>query len=463
MACGNCSSGGCGTTPAGCQSNGNCGTGGCNKLDVFDWLAGMQRPGTAETEFVEIRFKNTRKEFFKNSENLSLVVGEMVAVEATTGHDLGMVSLTGELVRFQMRKNNIKENNREIKKIYRKATESDIEKWKEAREMEHDTMIKTRKIVRDLKLHMKISDVEFQGDKNKATFYYIADERVDFRELIKILAEQFRTRVEMRQIGSRQEAGMVGGIGSCGRELCCSSWLTDFRTVSTAAARYQQLSINPMKLAGQCGKLKCCLNYELDSYMDAIKQIPDHRTKLKTKRGMAFHQKTDIFKGMMWFSYEDAPSEFIPMQVDRVKEVMAFNKEGKEVDDLVLFTFREEVKEQEVSFGDVIGQEDLTRFDKKKGEANKPRNRKKGGGKGVTRDQKPGQKPAQKADNRQGKPKAQDNKPKPESKPNLEAKRANPAADAKGDGAPKKKRPNRNFKNRNKGNKPNTGDAPKQP
>lgn len=456
MACGNCSSGGCGTTPAGCQNNGNCGTGGCNKLDVFDWLAGMQRPGAAETEFVEIRFKNTRKEFFKNSDNLSLVVGEMVAVEVTTGHDLGMVSLTGELVKFQMRKNNVKENNRDIKKIYRKATESDIEKWKEAREMEHEAMIKTRKIVRDLKLNMKISDVEFQGDKSKATFYYIADERVDFRELIKILAEQFRIRVEMRQIGSRQEAGMVGGIGSCGRELCCSSWLTDFRTVSTAAARYQQLSINPMKLAGQCGKLKCCLNYELDSYMDAIKQIPDHRTRLKTKRGMAFHQKTDIFKGMMWFSYEDAPSEFIPMQVDRVKEVIAFNKEGKEVDDLVQFTFKQEVKVQEVSFGDVIGQEDLTRFDKKKGEGNKPRNRKKGGGKGGNRDQRPGDKPAQKAENAQAKPKAQVANPKPDTK------QAKPAADENGTGAPKKKRPNRNFKNRNKGNKPNTGDAPKQ-
>lgn len=458
MACGNCSSGGCGTTPAGCQSNGNCGTGGCNKLDVFDWLAGMQRPGASGPEFVEIRFKNTRKEFFKNSENLSLGVGEMVAVEATTGHDLGMVSLTGELVKFQMRKNNVKENNRDIKKIYRKATESDIEKWKEAREMEHEAMIKTRKIVRDLKLNMKISDVEFQGDKNKATFYYIADERVDFRELIKILAEKFRIRVEMRQIGSRQEAGMVGGIGSCGRELCCSSWLTDFRTVSTAAARYQQLSINPMKLAGQCGKLKCCLNYELDSYMDAIKQIPDHRTKLKTKRGMAFHQKTDIFKGMMWFSYEDAPSEFIAMKVDRVKEVIALNKEGKDVQDLVQFTFKEEVKVQEVSFGDVIGQEDLTRFDKKKGEGNKPRNRKKGGGKGGNR----GQKPAQKADNRQAKPKAQDNKPRSEPKPKQEPKQSGQAKDNASGGAPKKKRPNRNNKNRNKGNKPNTGDAPTQ-
>jgi cell fate regulator YaaT (PSP1 superfamily) len=451
MACGNCSSGGCGTTPAGCQNNGNCGTSGCNKLDVFDWLAGMQRPGNAGPEFVEIRFKNTRKEYFKNTEDLTVGVGEMVAVEATTGHDIGMVSLTGELVKFQMRKRGIKEDSREIKKIYRKAHEGDIEKWKEAREMEHETMIRTREIVRELKLNMKISDVEYQGDKNKATFYYIADERVDFRELIKKLADQFRIRVEMRQIGSRQEAGMVGGIGSCGRELCCSSWLTDFRTVSTAAARYQQLSINPMKLAGQCGKLKCCLNYELDSYMDAIKQIPDHRTKLKTKRGMAFHQKTDIFKGMMWFSYEDAPSEFIAMEVDRVKELIALNKEGKDVDDLVKFTFKEELKVQEVSFGDVIGQEDLTRFDKKTESKNRSKNKnRKPGNRNQQGEQKTEQTTGDKPVQKQNPPKK---KPQPQ-----QAKPAEGGAEQTA--APKKKRPNRNFKNKNKGNKPNTGDAP---
>ena len=255
----------------------------------------------------------------------------------------------------------------------------------------------------------------------------------------------------MRQIGSRQEAGMVGGIGSCGRELCCSSWLTDFRTVSTAAARYQQLSINPMKLAGQCGKLKCCLNYELDSYMDAIKQIPDHRTKLKTKRGMAFHQKTDIFKGMMWFSYEDAPSEFIAMEVDRVKEVIALNKEGKDVDDLVKFTFKEEIKVQEVSFGDVIGQEDLTRFDKKKEPKNKSRNKnRKTGNRNQQGEQKTEQTSGDKPVQKQNPPKK---KPQPQ-----QAKPADGAAEQTA--APKKKRPNRNFKNKNKGNKPNTGDAP---
>lgn len=415
MGCSNCGSrGGCGTTPAGCKSNGNCGVSGCNKLEVFDWLVGMQRPNSNETELVEIRFKNTRKEYFKNTENLSLVVGDIVAVEATTGHDIGMVSLTGELVKFQLRKRGLKENSRDIKKVYRKAHEGDIEKWKEAQDMEHTTMIKTRQIVKDLNLNMKISDVEYQGDKNKATFYYIADERVDFRELIKVLADQFKIRVEMRQIGSRQEAGMVGGIGSCGRELCCSSWLTDFRTVSTAAARYQQLSINPMKLAGQCGKLKCCLNYELDSYMDAIKNFPDHRTKLRTKRGMAFHQKSDIFKGMMWFSYEDNPSEFIAMKVDRVREVMALNKDGKDVEDLVGFSYQEEVK-VEVSFGDVVGQEDLTRFDKKKDKRGKSnnRNRNKKGGKPNQGQQKAkqGNQPEKQTGNQA---QAKANQPKPE-------------------------------------------------
>lgn len=455
MACGNCGSGGCGTTPAGCQNNGNCGTSGCNKLDVFDWLAGMQRPGNIGEEFVEVRFKNTRKEFFKNVENLSLVVGEMVAVEATTGHDIGMVSLTGELVKFQMRKHGIKENARDVKKIYRKAHQGDIDKWQEARAMENETMIRTRQIVKDLKLNMKISDVEFQGDKNKATFYYIADERVDFRALIKVLAEQFKIRVEMRQIGSRQEAGMVGGIGSCGRELCCSSWLTDFRTVSTAAARYQQLSINPMKLAGQCGKLKCCLNYELDSYMDAVRHFPDHRTKLKTKRGMAFHQKSDIFKGMMWFSYEDAPSEFIAMEVDRVKEVMAMNQSGKEVDDLVNYSFKEEIVSQEISFGDVIGQEDLTRFDKKKDNNKKPKNRNKNKGNQPNQGQPQQQKTeAKKSD---VKPEQKRQEPRPDQKQGQSQ-----TQQPQGDGAAnpnKKRRPNRNNKNRNKGNKPNQGNA----
>ena len=327
-----------------------------------------------EPQFIEVRFKNTRKEFFRNSDNIEVGVGDTVAVEAVTGFDVGVVSLTGDLVPFQMRKYKIKPDSKEVRKVYRKATEEDIEMWRDAQSYERETLVKTRKIVRDLKLKMKLSDVEYQADKNRATFFYIAEERVDFRQLIKVLADQFRTRVDMRQIGARQEAGRVGGIGSCGRELCCSTWLTDFRTVSTSAARYQQLSINPMKLAGQCGKLKCCLNYELDSYVDAIQEFPSPKIKLKTKKGVAFHMKSDIFKGMMWYAYASAPNEFIPMKIDRVKEVMAMNENGKEVDDLKGFSFMEEVT-VEPSFENVVGQDDLMRFDRKGG--NKPNKKKK--------------------------------------------------------------------------------------
>lgn len=328
-----------------------------------------------EPQFIEVRFKNTRKEFFRNSDNIEVGVGDTVAVEAVTGFDVGVVSLTGDLVPFQMRKYKIKADSKEVRKVYRKATEEDIEMWRDAQSYERETLVKTRKIVRDLKLKMKLSDVEYQADKNRATFFYIAEERVDFRQLIKVLADQFRTRVEMRQIGARQEAGRVGGIGSCGRELCCSTWLTDFRTVSTSAARYQQLSINPMKLAGQCGKLKCCLNYELDSYVDAIQEFPSPKIKLKTKKGVAFHMKSDIFKGMMWYAYASAPNEFIPMKIDRVKEVIAMNEKGKEIEDLKGFSYTE-IVEIEPSFENAVGEDDLTRFDRKGGN-NRPKKKKK--------------------------------------------------------------------------------------
>ncbi|HAW21376.1 MAG TPA: hypothetical protein DCX14_14435 [Flavobacteriales bacterium] len=382
MGCKNCGTGGCGTngTPAGCKSNGNCGTSGCNQLEVFDWLAGMKVSMSNEPQFVEVRFKSTRKEYYKNSDLLDVGVGEVVAVEAVTGFDVGVVSLTGELVRLQMRKYKIKPDSRDIRKLSRKATVEDIEKWQAAQAKERETLVKTRKTIRDLKLNMKLSDVEYQADEQRATFFYIAEERVDFRQLIKVLADQYRVRVEMRQIGARQEAGRVGGIGSCGRELCCSTWLTDFRTVSTSAARYQQLSINPMKLAGQCGKLKCCLNYELDSYVEAIQEFPSPKVKLKTKKGVAFHQKSDIFKGMMWFSYASAPNEFIPMKVDRVKEVIALNEKGKEVEDLKGFSFIEEI-DIEPSFENVFGQDDLTRFDRKGGDKRKKKRKPKPGGK----------------------------------------------------------------------------------
>ena len=364
---------GCGTEnnnlPKGCSNNGSCGTSnGCNKLTVFDWLSNMSLPGgQAAFDIVEVRFKNSRKEFYKNVNNLSLNAGDVIAVEASPGHDIGVVSVTGELVRLQLKKRNINSDSIEFKKIYRKAKQTDIDKWKEAQALEVETMFKARTIALKLGLEMKLSDVEYQGDKSKAIFYYTAEARVDFRELIKVLASEFGVRIEMRQIGARQEASRLGGIGACGRELCCSTWLTDFRTVSTSAARYQQLSLNPLKLAGQCGKLKCCLNYELDSYVDALKDFPEMEGKrLKTKRGEAFFQKNDIFKRTMIFTYRDEPDVFIPIKVDQVKEVLDANAKGILPDDFKIAPIVE-TKEKvfQANFENVVGQDSLTRFDKK--------------------------------------------------------------------------------------------------
>jgi cell fate regulator YaaT (PSP1 superfamily) len=370
-----CSSGGCGTEkngiPAGCNNNGSCGTAdGCNKLTVFDWLGNMNLPeGQKSFDIVEVRFKNSRKEFFRNTNNLALNVGDPIAVEAASGHDMGTVSLTGELVRLQLKKRNVNFDSEEIKKVYRKAKQTDLDKWREAQALETNTMYRARTIALKLGLEMKLSDVEFQGDKSKAVFYYTADARVDFRELIKVLADEFKVRIEMRQIGARQEASRLGGIGSCGRELCCSTWLTDFRTVNTSAARYQQLSLNPLKLAGQCGKLKCCLNYELDSYVDALKEFPDmDNKKLLTKKGDAFLQKTDIFKRMMWFSYRSEPGVFIPMDIKAVHSILEANAKG-ELPDALIPTMKaaEKIIVTEPNFENVVGQDSLTRFDRKGG------------------------------------------------------------------------------------------------
>jgi len=369
MGCSGCYSGrGCSKVapglPGGCRNNGSCGTAGCNKLGVFDWLAGMDLPdGQKPFDIVEVRFKNSRKEFYRKPENLELNVGDVVAVEANPGHDIGVVSLTGELVKIQMKKKGIVDDSADIKKVYRKAKQSDIQKWQEAQSLEFETMHKARKIAANLGLQMKLSDVEYQGDKTKATFYYTADDRVDFRELIKILASEFKVRIEMRQIGARQEASRLGGIGSCGRELCCSTWLTDFRTVNTSAARYQQLALNPLKLAGQCGKLKCCLNFELDTYLDAIKDIPMNDVKLETERGTAIHQKTDIFKRIMWYSYEDTPETFIPLTVERVKEIIEMNAQGKKPADLQGIHILEQNEEEIPDYENVVGQDSITRFD----------------------------------------------------------------------------------------------------
>lgn len=382
MSCSGCSTGrGCGTAsgslPGGCRNNGACGIGGCNKLNVFDWLADMDIPGGQKPfDCVEVRFKNSRKEFYRNVNNFSLKVGDVIATEASPGHDIGIVSLAGELVRTQMKKKNIGFDSPEIKKIYRIAKQADIDKWKEAQALEGPTQVKARTMAKYLHLEMKISDVEIQGDKSKAIFYYTADGRVDFRQLIKDYAGVFRMRIEMKQITLRHEAGRLGGIGDCGRELCCSTWLTDFRAVNTTAARYQQLSINPVKLAGQCGKLKCCLNYELDSYLDAIKDFPNTEIPLETQNGRAFHTKTDIFKRTIWYAHENDKSVFVPLSVERVKEIVAMNKEGKKPEELRAAVRLIVPKIKEPDFQNVVGQDSISRFDKDKNQdRNTNRNR----------------------------------------------------------------------------------------
>lgn len=335
----------------------------------------MELPGqTPAFNIVEVRFKNGRKEYFNNTTNIRLYMGDVVAVEGIPGHDIGAVSLSGELVKLQLRKHKLKADSPEIKKIYRKANQRDIDLWKEAQGREKNTMTRTRQIVDELGLGMKISDVEFQGDNNKATFYYTAEARVDFRELIRLLAGEFKVRIEMRQIGSRQEAAKIGGIGSCGRELCCSTWLTDFRSVNTSAARYQQLSLNPQKLAGQCGKLKCCLNYELDSYLDALEKFPDTSKNLKTKQGEAVFQKMDIFKELLWFNYQKPGSEWVALKLTDVKEIYELNEGGKMPESLEEFDATKDIV-QVVDYENVVGQDDLNRFDTKRGNNNN-RNRK---------------------------------------------------------------------------------------
>jgi cell fate regulator YaaT (PSP1 superfamily) len=376
MSCTSCSTGQDNGIPKGCNNNGSCGTdSGCNKLSVFDWLGNMRLPeGQVVCDVMEIRFKNSRKEFFRNVNNLSLNVGDVVAVESSPGHDIGVVSITGELVRLQMRKKHVNPESEEIRKIYRKAKQQDIDKWREAQSLEVETMYKARTLALRLGLQMKISDVEYQGDKSKAVFYYTANGRVDFRELIKVLAEEFKVRIEMRQIGARQEAARLGAIGSCGRELCCSTWLNDFRTVTTSAARYQQLSLNPLKLAGQCGKLKCCLNYELDSYLDALKEFPEiDNKKLATEKGYAFHQKTDIFKRIIWWSYTSEPDVFHALTIERTKEIMRMNAEGQKPADLLEAKLYKELEVKKPDYENVVGQDSLTRFDTRK----KPNNRNK--------------------------------------------------------------------------------------
>jgi len=325
-----CSS--CGTTSGGtggCQNNGTCGTSDCNKMNSFDWLTQMGIPQLDTFDIVEVKFKGGRKEYFRNVEYLSLNTGDPVVVDVPSGHHIGYVSLQGELVRLQMQKRKVR-NDDNITRIYRVATQKDMEKWEEAKAREIPTLYRCKQIVDEYRLNMKMSDVEFQADNSKATFYYSAEDRIDFRELIKSLAGEFKVRVEMRQISLRQEAGRLGGIGVCGRELCCSTWLVDFKNVTTSAARYQNLSLNPGKLSGQCGRLKCCLNYELDTYMEAIKDIPQVEKPLLTEQGPAKLQKTDIFRKLMWFNYNH-DNDWISITCDRVREIQALNEQGVKV------------------------------------------------------------------------------------------------------------------------------------
>jgi cell fate regulator YaaT (PSP1 superfamily) len=376
MACASCSTKD--GSPKGCKNNGTCGTDSCNKLTVFDWLSNMSLPnGEKPFEWVEVRYKNGRKQYYKNTENLTLSIGDIVATQAQAGHDIGMVTLTGELVRIQMKRKKIPVSSNESLKIYRKANQKDIDIWQSARDKEEAMKVKARQFAIDLNLQMKISDIEFQGDASKATFYYTAEDRVDFRELIKVFAREFRTRIEMKQVGFRQEAARLGGIGSCGRELCCSTWLTDFRSVSTAAARYQQLSLNPQKLAGQCGKLKCCLNYELDSYLDALKGFPKTDVKLKTEKGTAVCQKTDIFKGYMWYAYEGEWMNWHKITTEQARDIIAANKQNTPVASLEEYAL-DLAEETKVEFENVVGQDSLTRFDSPKRPKKRRTNRRKG-------------------------------------------------------------------------------------
>ncbi len=348
MSCGSCGSGGgCSTGSGGCST-------GCGKLDVHDWLGDMSRPLNA-FDGVEVRFKGGRKEFYRNVNNLELFTGDVIVVECSPGHHIGEVTMQGEMVRLQMKKKNVAYGD-DLSIIYRKANVKDIEKFEQARNRELTTLYRSRELVREQKLEMKLSDVEFQADNSKGTFFYSAEDRVDFRELIKILATEFKIRVEMKQISLRQEAGRLGGIGSCGRELCCANWLTEFKNVNTSAARYQNLSLNPLKLSGQCGRLKCCLNYELETYISAVKEIPDIKAPIRTKEGLYFLQKTDIFKKIMFFSFEK-DNNWIPVNVERVNEVLELTKKGIEVFSLT--------QNEEDEYEDVEMNSDLLALDKK--------------------------------------------------------------------------------------------------
>ncbi|HYF32134.1 MAG TPA: regulatory iron-sulfur-containing complex subunit RicT [Chitinophagaceae bacterium] len=364
MGCSGCET--AGGKVAGCKSNGGCSSGGCNRMNVHDWLSNFPFADMdTACRVVEVSFNNgSRKDFFKNTTVHLFEKGDLISVEGVSGFDVGTVSLTGELTRLQLKKKGIKENDPEMKRVLRRATDRDLEIMAQQKAREKEALIRSRAITRQLGLNMKMSEVEIQADGRKATFFYIADDRVDFRELIKILAKEFHVKVEMRQIGARQEAGKVGGIGSCGRELCCSTWLSDFKSVNTTAARYQNLSINQSKLSGQCGRLKCCLNYELDTYLDALQFFPDNADTIKVSKGTAFLIKKDIFKNLLWYTLPDSNKQY-PLTIERVKKIQQLNAQGvvpEELEAVDVTTARP--KEVEPEFVDVVGQISLRSLEK---------------------------------------------------------------------------------------------------
>ena len=374
MACSNCS-------PAGCGDKGHCSTGGCNKMNTYDWINTLDLHDPTEYQVVEVSFKNgARKDFYLNDFHTRAITGDTVVVEAASGYDVGQITLSGEMVRLQMKKKNVSEDRVNFK-VIRKANERDLEKLKEGRSLEQAALVKSRAIARSLGLEMKLGDVEYQGDLKKATFYYTADGRVDFRELVRAYAKEFRVKIEMRQIGSRQESARIGGLGSCGRELCCSTWLSDFHSVTTSMARYQNISINQTKLSGQCGRLKCCLNYELDTYLDALKSFPENPDYIYTKKGKAVLVKMDIFKGLLYYVYDDISirGAFIPLDKAKVKEIQALNAKKIYPEDLIEFSqINDKIEpaadtdeEREHAFADVTGEIELPMEQRKRNKKKK--------------------------------------------------------------------------------------------
>lgn len=447
MGCAGCGLKTKGSVPAGCGDKGHCSSGGCSKLEVYDWLSDVAATDFNEHDMHEVSFKGgARKEFFRNAKHHDIITGDFVLVETgAAGYDVGKVTLSGELVKLQMRKKSRGKNRKtETKNIIRRANETEMQKLAEARSREKETMLRARVMARDLGLDMKLGDVEFQADLRKATFFYTADGRVDFRELIKVLAREFKVKIEMRQIGSRQEAGRVGGIGACGRELCCSSWLTDFKSVNTSAARYQNLSINQTKLSGQCGRLKCCLNYELDTYLDALRDFPDENKsrKIATKKGTAFLVKTDVLKGIMTYTFKEG-NEYYSLDIDDVKDLLEMNAKGQQPEDLSEMMIVEEEKETH-EYEDLVGQISLDALEKahsgkKRGNKNRNRNR--------NRNRKPKQQASNKQTNNKQDGNKQGNNPKAKSNRNQDNKGKQQAAN-KGKSQQKRK-PNSNKQQQN--------------